>query len=184
MISAAIHWTLSILFWIAFVLVFTGIFKRNRGSAKLLPNGEIHFVPPWWFICSWAFIMVRFAVIGSGYLRAGLNEPLQFATGVSICIAVVASFTAIPGPIKATNESLEEVRWFWWNKKIRWAEIEEIDTEKRSSTIAVIGCGHRKIVHGNPYPDRPRFLLAIRQHCANDLPPEFPGEPVRTGSAV
>jgi hypothetical protein len=174
MITATTRWTLSILFWIAFALVFTGVFKRNKGSARLLPNGEVDFVPRWWFVCSWVFITVRLGFIGSGYLRAGLNEPLRFATGVLICIALVGSLSAIPGPIKAKTETLEEVRWFWWNKKIRWTEIEEIDCEERSSTITVIGYANRKINYSNLYPDRARFLLAIRQHCANDLPANFP----------
>ncbi len=183
MVTATIHWTLSILFWIALASVITAIIKRNQGSARLLPNGDVHFIPRWWFVCSWLFIMVRFGLIGSGYIRAGLTEPLQFATGVLICVALVGSFLAIPGPIRATSETLEQVRWLWWNKRIRWTEIEEIDSEKRSSTITVIGSGQRKISYTNLYPDRPRFLLAIRQHCENELPPNSPDESVSTGSA-
>lgn len=184
MITRIIHWTLSLLFWIAFALLLTGFLKENRGSARLRPNGEVHFLPRWWFVCSWLFITVRMGFIGSKYLRSGLNERLQLLVGVLVCISVAMALSAIPGTIVAKSETLEEVRWFWRNKKIRWTEIEEIDTEKRISAVTVIGSRHRKIVFTNVYPDRVRFLLEIKRHCGNDLPPNFPNEEIRTDSAV
>src|ERR1700676_1170950 len=111
MISATIHWTLSVLWWIAFALLFIGMLKTNRGSAMLRPNGEVHFVPRWWFVCSWLFITVRLGLVGSKYLRSGLNERLQLLIGVLVCISVAVALSAIPGTIKATSEALEEARW-------------------------------------------------------------------------
>ena len=127
-------------------------------------------------MCSWAFIVVRFGFIGSDYLRSGLKEPLQLATGALICIAAVGSVALIPRSLLTKNETLEEAIWFWRRKKIRWSEIQEINTEKESSTITVIGSGDRKIAYTNVYPDRPRFLLEIKRHCGDNLPPEFPNE--------
>lgn len=183
MASRTIYFAISLLFWIAFAIVLTGLLKKNRGSAKLHSDGEIQFLPRWWFVCSCVFILVRFGFIGSDYLRAGLKEPLQFATGALICIAAVGSVAMIPGTLVTTNETLEEATWFWRRKKIRWTEIEEINTEKRSSTITVIGSGHRKIIFTNVYPDRARFLLEIRRHCGDDLPPDFPDEEMISDSA-
>jgi len=184
MISAMTHWILSVLWWFAFALLFIGMLKANRGSAMLRPNGEVHFVPRWWFVCSWLYITVQFGFIGSKYLRAGLSEHLQLLVGVLVCISVVMALSAIPGTIKATSEVLEEVRWFGRNNKIRWTEIEEINTEKRSRTVTVVGSGHRTIIYTNVYPDRVRFLLEIRQHCANDLPPTFPDDSLSADTAV
>lgn len=179
-----IQWTLVILWWIAFASLFIGLLKKNRGSAKPRPNGEVHFVPRWWFVCSWVFITVRLGFIGWRYLRSELNERLQLAIGILVCISVVVALSELPGTIKATSEALEVVRWFGRNRKIRWTEIEEIDTEKRSSTVTVVGSRNRKITFTNVYPDRLRFLQEIRQHCANDLPPNFPDEPVSADSAI
>lgn len=177
MISRTIPSTISLFSWIACALVLTGLLKQNRGSARLRPDGKVHFLLRWWFACSWVFIMVRFGFIGSSYLRDGLSEPLKFATGVLICIGVAGSFAMIPGTIVTTNESLEQVRWFWRTKRIRWTEIEEIVTERRGSAITVRASDHRKIIYTNVYPDRQRFLLEIKRHCGNNLPPHFPDEP-------
>jgi len=176
MITAMIKSTLALLWCIAFASLLIGLLKQNRGSATLQPNGEVHFAPRWWFVCSWVFITIRMGFIGSRYLRSGLNDCLQVAIGLVVCVSVVVGLLAVPGTIKATSEALEEVRWIGRNTKIRWAEIEEIDAEKRGSTVTVVGSGHRKIIFTNVYPDRPRFLLAITQHCSNDLPPNFPDE--------
>jgi hypothetical protein len=128
--------------------------------------------------------MVRLGFIGSGYFRAGLNRPFEFTTGALLSIGVVGLVSSVPGTIVATRDALEEVHWFWRNKKIRWAEIEEIDTEKRGSTVTVIGSGRRKIVFTNSHPDRPRFLLEIKRHCGNDLPPNYPNQAVKTDGAI
>jgi hypothetical protein len=183
MTTAIFHWTSSLLFWIAFALLLIGMLKRNLGAAAIRPDGEVHFVPRWWFVCSWMYITVRLGFVGWGYIRAGVNERLQLTTAVLVCISVILALSAIPGTIKATSEALEEVRWFGRNKKIRWTEIEEIDIEKRSSTVTVVGSGHRKIIFTNVYPDRPRLMLSIRQHCSNDLLPNFPDGPVNADSA-
>ena len=177
MILRMLHWTISLVFWIAFALVVIGLLKTNRGSVSLRRDGEVRFVPRSWFVCAWVFIAVWFAFIGFGYLGAGLNQPLQFTTGVLICIGVVGLFFNLPGPIVAKVEALEETHWFWWKKKIRWTDIKEVHTEKRGSTVTVIG-GRHKITYTNVYPDRARFLLEIKHHCANDLSPDFPNEPV------
>ena len=184
MIARTFHWTISLLFWMAFALILTGVLKKNRGSARVRSDGGVWFAPRWWFAYSWLFIMIRIATIGFSYLRAGLNQPLQFTTGVLIGIAVLGFVSTIPGTIVVKSEALEEVYWFWRNKKIQWTEIEEIDTEKRGSTVTVIGSGRRRIVFTNVYPDRPRFLHEIKRHCGNELPPDFPNQATSTNGAI
>ena len=130
------------------------------------------------------FIMIRFGSIGFSYLRAGLSQPLQFTTGILMGIGVLGFVSTIPGTIAVKSDALQEVYWFWRNKKILWGEIEEIDTEKRSTTVTVIGSGRRKIVFTNVYPDRPRFLHEIRLHCGNELPPDFPNQAASTNGAI
>lgn len=184
MISQALHWAAYILFWIALALVLTGLRKRNRGSARLCSDGKIQFAPRWWFVCSWAFILLQFCFVRFNYLRSGLKEPWQFATGVLIWIAVIGALGSMPGTLEVTNEALEEINWVWRNKKIRWTEIQEIDTEKRGSSVTVIGSDRRRIVYTNIYPDRPRFLLEIKRHCGDNLPSNFPNEQPGSDDAI
>jgi hypothetical protein len=183
MISQTIHWAGSALFWIALALVLIGVFKRNLRSATLCSNGKVQFAPRWWFVCAWAFILVRFGFTGTNYLRSGLKEPLQFVTGALIWVAVIGAVLSIPGILVVTNEALEEVNWVWRNKRIRWSEIQEIQTEKRGSAVTVVGSGRSKIVYTNIYPDRPRFLLEIKRHCSDNLPPNFPDEKLSSDAA-
>src|SRR5579863_9783919 len=149
MILQTFHWAASNMFWLALALVLTGLFKQNRGSAKLCANGRVQFSPSWWFVCAWVFILLQFGFIGNRFLRSGLNEPLQFLTGASMWIAAIGAVSTIPGILVVTDEALEEVNWVWRNKKLLWTEIQEIDTEKRGCAVTVIGAGQRRIVYWN-----------------------------------
>lgn len=184
MIMQITHWAVRGLFCIALALVCAGLFKRNQGSAELSSNGNVRFAPRWWFVCAWVYILIRFAFIGSGYLRTGLKEPLQFTTGALIWIAAIGALLSLPGILVVSNEALEERNWVLRNKRILWTEIQEIQTEKRGSAITVIGSGRRKILHTNMYPDRTRFLLEIKRHCGDDLPPDFPNEKLNSDAVV
>jgi hypothetical protein len=99
-------------------------------------------------------------------------------------IAAIAALLSLPGTLVVTDEALEEINWVWKNKKIRWVEIQEIDTEKRGSAVTVIGSGRRKFVYTNVYPDRPRFLFEIKKHCGDDLPSNFPNQEMNSGSVI
>lgn len=184
MIAQTIQWAVRGVAWIAIVLVFVGIFKANRHSAKLCSNGSLQFSPPWWFVSAWLVLVMSLGFRGAAYLRAGLKEYLQFSTGALLSISVILAVLTIPGIIEVTKEALIERNWFWRSKKIQWTEIQEIQTEKKGSAITVIGLHRTKIVHTNMYPDRARFLFEIRNHCGDNLPPDFPGEPLTPNTAV
>ena len=184
MISQTTHWAIHALFWIAFVLVLVGLFKRNRGSAKLSSSGKVQFAPRWWFVCAWIYILVRFGFIGSDYLRTGFKEPLQFSTGALISLATIGGLFSLPGILVVTNDALEEHNWVWRKRKIKWTEIEEIRTEKKGNAVTVIGPGRIRTVYTNVYPDRARFLMEIKKHCGDNLPPDFPEKPLSSATAV
>jgi hypothetical protein len=114
------------------------------------------------------------------YLKEGLAKPWDFITGASLSVAVLASLCSIPATLIVSSDGMEQIYWFWRNKKIRWDEIVEINTGERgkSSTVTVLGAGGTKIIHSGQLPDRPRFLLELKQHCGENLPPDFPREPV------
>jgi len=184
MISHTIHWAAHTLFWIAFALFFIGMFKRNQGYAKLCSDGRVRFVPRWWFVSAWSYLLVRLGFVGAEYLRTGSKEPLQFSTGILILVAVVVALLSLPGMLLVTDDALEERNWVWRNKKILWSEIQEIQTEKKGSAITVIGPNHSRIVYTNLYPDRSRFLLEIERHCGENLPSNFPRTPLNSGTAI
>ena len=184
MILQTTHWAVHALFWIALVIVLVGLFKRNRGYAKLCPNGEVRFLPRWWFVAAWIYILVRFGFIGSNYLRTGFRDPLEFLTGAMMAIVAIGGVLSISGVLVVTNDALEERNWIWRNRKIRWSEIQEIHAEKKGSAITVIGPGRGRILYTNVYPDRARFLMEIKKHCGDNLPPDFPSEPLYPDTSV
>lgn len=184
MIFQTMRWAVHVLFWIALVLVPIGLFKRNSGYAKLCGNGNVRFLPRWWFVSAWIYILVRFAFFGSNYLRTGFQFSLQFLTGAMISIAAIGGMLSLPGVLMVTNDALEERNWIWRNKKIRWSEVQEIHAEKKGSAITVIGPGRSRILYTNVYPDRARFLIEIKKHCGDNLPPDFPSEPLNSDTSI
>jgi hypothetical protein len=184
MITQTIHWAARVAVWIAIVLVFVGTFTVNRGSAKHCSNGNIKFAPRWWFVFAWVVLLVRLGIIGADLLRTWPTEHLQFWTGALLSISVILPIFMVPGILVVTHEALLERNWLWRSKKIRWTEIQEIRTEKKGSAITVIGLHRSKIVYTNIYPDRAQFLIEIRNHCGDNLPSNFPGEPLNSNSAV
>jgi hypothetical protein len=44
--------------------------------------------------------------------------------------------------------------------------------------VTVTGKDGTKIIHSPMLADRPRFLLELKRHCGEELPPDFPREPI------
>lgn len=89
------------------------------------------------------------------------------------------TFTAlfVPGTIVVADDGLEQRYWFRMDKRIGWKNIEEIKSVKWS-TVTITGTDGTKIVHSPMLADRPRFLLELKRHCGEELPPDFPREPI------
>ena len=90
-------------------------------------------------------------------------------------IAILCSF---PGTVVITGSCLQQVYWFRRNKRIRWQEIVEINTGEKSHTVIITGADGTKIVHVRQLADRRRLLLELKNHCGEELPPDFPREPI------
>jgi len=174
MIWKVIHWSVSFFFWIALALLIASIVS-NRRPATVRADGNVKFAPRWFGVWALIYVAIRMGFITWGYLRHGLGQPLTFATGVLLGLASVGLVFALPGTVLVTDSGLEEAFWLRRNKRIRWEEIVEINTERRGSAVTVIGFDKTKIIHSSQLPDRPRFLLEIRQHCCDNLPEDFPG---------
>jgi hypothetical protein len=59
-----------------------------------------------------------------------------------------------------------------------WKNIVEINTGEKSRTVAITSSDGTEIVHSDLLVDRPRMLLELKQHCGENLPPDFPREPL------
>ena len=174
MIWRVIHWSVSFFFWIALALLITSM-ASNRSSATVRSSGKLEFAPRWFGVWALIYVAIRMGFIAWGYVRHGLGEPLTFATGALLGLTSVGLVLALPGTVLVSDSGLEEVLWSWRNKRILWEDIVEINTERKGSTVTVIGADKTKIIHSNRLPGRPRFLLEIRQHCGENLPADFPG---------
>jgi hypothetical protein len=173
MIWKVMHWSVSFLFWIALAL-FIASMVSNRRSATIRANGTVEFAPRWFGVWPLIYVAIRMCFIAWGYLRHGLAEPLTFVIGASLALTSVGFVFMLPGTVLIADSGLEEVIWLWRNKRIRWEEIVEINTERKGGAVTVIGADKTKIIHSGRLPDRPRFLLEIKRHCGENLPAEFP----------
>jgi hypothetical protein len=170
----AIHWSVNVFFWIALALVLASAFY-NRGSARVRSSARIEFAPGWIGVAAWMYVAIRMCFIGVAYLRHGLRAPLAFAIGILLLLLSVEMIFVLPGTVVATDAGLVQVFWLWRNKRIRWDKIVEINSERKGSAVTVIGADRTKITHSRRLPDRPRFLVEVKRHCAEVLPPDFPG---------
>jgi len=173
MIWRVIHWSINSLFWVALAL-FIASMVSNRRSATVRARGTVEFAPRWFGVWALMYVAIRMCFIAWGYLRHGLTEPLTFATGALLGLTSVGLLFMLPGTVLVSDSGLEEVIWLWRNKRIRWEEIVEINTERKGSAVTVIGAGKTKVIHSSRLPDRARFLLEIKRHCGDNLPADFP----------
>ena len=174
MIWTTIHWSIHLLFWIALALIFAS-FVSNRRPARVRVSGRVEFAPRWFGVLAWIYIAVRMCFSAGDFLRHGLGEPLTFTTGALLGLSAVLMIAALPGTVVVTDDAIMEIFWFWRNKRIRWEEIVEINTERNGSTVTVKGADRTRIIHWRGLPDRPRFLAEIVRHCGENLPPSFFG---------
>ena len=99
-------------------------------------------------------------------------------TAIAFASVAIGLITLFPGTIVIDSEGLQQTSWAWKNKRIRWTDIVEINTGEKSRTVTISGADGTKIVHSRRLPDRPRLLWEIKQRCGEQLPADFPREPV------
>jgi len=149
----------------------------KRGLAKVLNDGRIEFAPD--RIGLYGYLLAFVYVIGMAgralaQRHSGFGDYISPAVSGMIALYILIS---IPGTVVAAEDGLEAVFWFRKNKRIRWHDIEEIETERESklfSIVAITGVDGTRIVHSWLLADLPRLMLEIQRHCGEDLPAEFP----------
>ena len=161
----------------AVLISFWGGADKQR-KARQLQDGHIEFTPNRRSFWAWPLLVVYLIYATISQLMHLHGRLLNLMVAVSLGILTVMIAFPFPGKIIVTGDGLEQVSWLWRNKRIRWAEIAEINTGGKSRTVTITGADGTRIVHGRQLPDRPRLLIELKQHCGENLPSDFPREPI------
>jgi hypothetical protein len=180
MIWTTLHWIDRVLFWVLFGLMLWGLFSKgvHRGTAKVRGDGRIELRPNWNWYCFWGMCAAWAPLSIAGWLRGHHSTPLDLVVPACSCLIAVGFFFEAPETIIISDEGLEQVHWLRGNKRIRWQDIVEIRTTLKGGAITAVGANGSKIVHTPMLADRARLLMEIKKHCGDELPEDFPHEPL------
>jgi hypothetical protein len=147
-------------------------------KARAMQDGRIEFTPNRRSFWAWPLLVVYLIYATISQLMRIHGRPLNLMVAIGFGVLTVTIAFAFPEKIIVTADGLEQVSWLWKNKRIRWADIIEINTGEKSRTVTITGADGTKIIHGRQLPDRPRLLMELKQHCGENLPSDFPREPI------
>lgn len=175
-----LHWTarellISILPAAALLLFWSSADKLRK--AKVRRDGQIEFSPNRRAFWTWPLLAMYMGWAIFCQLKDSHGRPLDLMVAASLGILAVMILFPFPETIIVTTDGLKQISWLWKNRQIRWVEIVEINTGEKSRTVAIKGADGTKIVHSRQLPDRPGLLLTLKDHCGENLPPDFPREP-------
>jgi len=165
-----------VLFLIPAVVFLLGMFGfiGTERPAKVRADGRIEFGPGWMTPCFFAMLATWLPIAVAGYVRfhskSGVVLPL------AIGLAMLAFAFEFPGTIVVSNEGLVQHFWLRPDKRLRWGQIAEIRTTKKSGPVTIAGANGVKIIHSPHLVDRARLLREVKKQCAPELPPDFPRE--------
>jgi hypothetical protein len=146
--------------------------------AKELSNGRVEFTPASYEFWLWLLAVIPLASTALATLRHGVYTPLDLLNSGVIIFLALSHLFMFPATIVSSREGLEQVYWLWKNRHIRWEEILEIVLDKKASHLTIKSGHGTRIVYSPRLAGFSRLLREIRQYCADNLPPEFPGEGV------
>jgi hypothetical protein len=146
----------------------------KQRKANVLPDGSIDFTPnrrSFWtsplVVAYLIYLLVNLLMHIHGNL---LNIMVVVVLGL-LLFMIAFSF---PDTITVTDSGLEQVAWLWKHKRIRWADIVEINAG--GGMVTITAADGTKIVHTRQLPDRPRLLTELKRQCGENLPSDFPDE--------
>jgi hypothetical protein len=175
-ISVAQHLLASVLVGAALMSFWSGADKHRK--ANVLQGGEVAFAPNRRSYWAWPLVvgyLVYATVRGLMHIHVGwLNLDIAVTLGG---LAVLLAFP-FPERILVTSDGLEQFSWLWKNKRIRWEDIVEVNTGETSRTVTITAVDGTKIIHSPRLPDRTRLLTELKHHCGENLPADFPREPL------
>lgn len=149
-----------------------------RRRANDLATGRIEFTPNRRATAAWLIMAAYFGYsVPDQFIYVG-HKPLSIFNAVILAVIAISLLVSFPGTILIDSEGLQQTFWAGKNKRIRWADIVEINTGEKSRTVTITGADGTTIVHSRQLPDRPRLLWELKQHCGDELPADFPREQV------
>ena len=177
MIWKILFWISHLLFWGALAWIVFGFFG-NRRSARVLKDGRIEFSLHLLTILAWLYVLVFIAISVSKGFMQGQGSLWHFVFFTGLGLTVIGMIFDYPASIVVSEEGLEQLYWFHRRKRIRWEDIVEIESGQKSHTVTITAADGTKIVHTGYLADRPRLLPEIKKHCGDQLPTDFPREPL------
>ena len=150
----------------------------NRSPARDLPGGQVEFAPNPFFLWGCVLLGVRWAWLSIGVLSTSHGKPLEILMGIATGLSAIVLFRMIPAKIVVGDQGLEQHYWLVRSPSVDWKEIVEIDTGKLRQTVTIKSSGGKMITHSFQLADRPRFLAELKRRCGEELPADFPREPM------
>ena len=150
----------------------------NRRVAKIFSDGRIEFSPnrrAYWAL-PLTVVLLAWTAMQDLMQSRGRSFGLVMAGGIGLLVLML--LFSFPGTVVITSGGLEQVYWFRRRKRIQWKDIVEINTGEKSRTVTIMGADGTRIVHSPQLPDRPRLLLELKNRCGENLPSDFPQEPL------
>jgi hypothetical protein len=147
---------------------------RQR-KARDLDDGRVEFAPNRRAVWAWGLLLLYLIYATVIQLKTSHGRPLNLTALGILTLVIVFSF---PYTIIVTADGLQQIAWLRIKKQICWTDIVEINTGERSRTVTMTAADGTKIIHSSQLPDRPRLLIELKQHCGDNLPPDFPREPI------
>lgn len=172
-------WVARIIFWSSCALFLVAACSRffARGNPIERPEGLIEFPPsPMGYFC---FVMMAASLplsLEGAFLHSRLTvfDCIMASYVVLIAIAICLS---VPGTISVDPEEITQRFWLRKNRHIRWKDIVEVKTTIRGP-IEIPSNKRTKVNHSSFLVGRERFLFEIKKHCGDELPADFPREPL------
>ena len=149
---------------------------RNRSSATELSDGRIEFAPHRLVSAAWILLVLYSVDIAFDFLKHSHGKPFNLAAAACTVFFTAGILFSMPEAVVISRDELQQTYWFRKSKRIRWDEIVEINTGKKDQAVTITGADGTKIVHSRQLADRPRLLKELKQHCGENLPPDFPRE--------
>jgi hypothetical protein len=152
--------------------------RGNTSPARDLPGGRVEFALNPFFLWGCVLLGVRWVWLSIDVLSTSHGKPIEILMGIATGLFALVLFTMIPATIVVGDQGLVQQYWLARSPSLGWKEIVEIDTGKLGQTVTIKSSGGTKITHSFQLADRPRFLDELKRRCGEELPEDFPREPV------
>jgi hypothetical protein len=134
--------------------------KHRKANTSV--TDRIEFTPNRRATAAWLIMAAYFVYLVPVQFRRMGGNLLSVVTAVCFASIAIALLTSFPGTILIDSRGLQQKFWARRNKRIRWADIVEINTGERSRTVTITGTDGTKIVHSRQFAGSPTAPLGTQ----------------------